>query len=182
MRRIATILPLLLASAACTTTPGNPVAVERMVAPILTGPDARDVHSYARPEIARVTHVALDLDADFEARRMAGTATLDIQAAAAAREIVLDSKGLEIQSITGANGRPLPFTLGARGRRAAMADPGADRGRAPPLPVQPGPGDPQPKLDPDPGQPRHPPDLGSQDHRAGAAHRRHVGRAADPRG
>ena len=86
---------------------------QRAVAPILTGPDARDVHSYARPEIARVTHVALDLDADFDARRMAGTATLDIQAAAAARELVLDSKGLEIQSITGANGRPLPFTLGA---------------------------------------------------------------------
>ena len=58
---------------------------QRAVAPILTGPDARDVHSYARPEIARVTHVALVLDADFVARRLAGRATLDMQAAAGAR-------------------------------------------------------------------------------------------------
>ena len=93
---------------------------QREVAPILTGPDARDVHSHARPHIARVTHVALDLDADFEARRLAGTATLDIQAARGAREIVLDSRGLEIQAITGPNGRPLPFTLGASdGERGA---------------------------------------------------------------
>ena len=64
------------------------------VAPILTTPEAHDAHSFARPEVARVTHVALDLDADFEAHRMAGTATLDIQAARGA-EIVLDSQGLE---------------------------------------------------------------------------------------
>ncbi|HYD12444.1 MAG TPA: M1 family metallopeptidase [Allosphingosinicella sp.] len=88
-------------------------AGNRAVAPILSGPDARDVQTYARPEIARVTHVALDLAADFEAKRMAGTATLDIQAAAGAQEIVLDSKGLEIQAITGPGGRPLRYTLGA---------------------------------------------------------------------
>jgi len=82
------------------------------VAPILTGPDARDSQTYARPEIARVTHVALDLNADFAAKRMAGTATLDIQAAAGAQEIILDSKGLEIQAIIGPGGRALPFTIG----------------------------------------------------------------------
>ena len=85
---------------------------ERMVAPILTTPDARDTQSFARPEIARVTHVALDLDADFEAKRMAGTATLDIQAAEGAEEIILDSKGLEIESIADGEGRPLKFALG----------------------------------------------------------------------
>ena len=37
----------------------------------------RDVHSYARPEIARVRHVSLDLAADFEAKVLSGTATLD---------------------------------------------------------------------------------------------------------
>src|SRR6218665_655976 len=71
------------------------------VAPILTGPDSRDGQSYALPEISRFTPVALDLDADFAAKRMAGSATLDIQAAAGAQEIVLESKGLEIQAITG---------------------------------------------------------------------------------
>jgi aminopeptidase N len=83
-----------------------------MVAPILTTPEARDVHSFARPEIARVTHVALDLDADFEARRMSGTATLDIDAGEGAEEIVLDSKGLEIQSVADGQGRALQWQLG----------------------------------------------------------------------
>ena len=85
---------------------------ERQVAPILTGEDARDEESFARPEVARVTHVALDLDADFAAKRMAGTATLDIQAAPGAQEIILDSKGLEVQQVADANGRPLQWALG----------------------------------------------------------------------
>src|SRR3954466_12453402 len=82
------------------------------VAPILTTPEAHDAHSFARPAIARVTHVALDLDADFEAHRMAGTATLDIEARRDAGEIVLDCQGLEIQSITDARRRPLRWAFG----------------------------------------------------------------------
>ena len=87
-------------------------STERMVAPVLLTEDAKDIHSYARPEIARVTHVALDLVTDFDARRIGGTATLDIQAAEGAREIVLDTKGLEIHSVTNAEGQPLPWKLG----------------------------------------------------------------------
>ncbi|HEY9554855.1 M1 family metallopeptidase [Allosphingosinicella sp.] len=86
---------------------------ERMVAPILTTEDAKDVHSYARPEIARVTHVALDLVTDFDAKRIGGTATLDIQAAEGAREIVLDTKGLDVRSVTNGQGQMLPWKLGA---------------------------------------------------------------------
>ena len=77
MRLLILAAPCSLAACAMTGTGRRP----RQVAPILTGEAARDTASYARPEIARVTHVALDLDADFEAQRMAGTATLDIQAA-----------------------------------------------------------------------------------------------------
>lgn len=97
---------LILAAAALLAAARGPVA------PILTTPEARDVHSFARPEIARVTHVALDLAADFEAHRLSGTATLDIQAAPGAREIVLDTKGLEIQAIADVRGRALPWSLG----------------------------------------------------------------------
>src|SRR5687768_3425999 len=85
---------------------------ERQVAPVLTGPDAVDESSFARPDVARVTHVALDLNADFAAKRMAGTATLDLQAAPGAQEIVLDSKGLEIERIADAQGRALQYALG----------------------------------------------------------------------
>ncbi|TMJ11755.1 MAG: M1 family metallopeptidase [Alphaproteobacteria bacterium] len=83
------------------------------VAPILNAPDAKDIHSYARPAEARVTHVALDLRTDFEAKRIGGTATLDVQAAPGAKEIVLDTKGLEIEEVTDAEGRTLAFRLGA---------------------------------------------------------------------
>ena len=86
---------------------------EAQIAPILDTPDARDSASYARPLEARVYHVALDLGVDFEAKRIGGTATLDIDRKAAAKEIVLDDKGLEIQSITDGSGQPLDYKVGA---------------------------------------------------------------------
>jgi leukotriene-A4 hydrolase len=114
MRLLALALILVAACAA---------AAPRPVAPILA--EAHDSRSFARPEVARVTHVALDLDADFAGQRMAGTATLDIQAAAGAQEIILDSKGLEIQAVTDSAGRPLRFALGrgdeARGQPLSVA-------------------------------------------------------------
>ena len=107
------LLPLLaLAATACASLPAEP-RPDAMVAPVLTSADARDERSYARPAEARVTHTALDLNADFEAKRLTGTATLDLQTAPDAREIVLDSKGLEIRKVTDARGRALPFALGA---------------------------------------------------------------------
>ena len=50
---------------------------------------------------------------DFDAKRVAGTAALDIIAKPGVREIVLDSKGLEIAKVTDAAGKPLQHMLGA---------------------------------------------------------------------
>ena len=86
---------------------------EAVVAPILTTPDAVDPHSFARPLEARVTHVALDLAVDFNARRIGGTATLDIDRKPDAREIVLDDNGLELESVADASGQPLQWKVGA---------------------------------------------------------------------
>lgn len=85
---------------------------ERIIAPVLTSAQAFDEFTYARPTEARVTHVALDLDLDFETRRVEGTATLDVQAAAGATEIVLDSDGLVIGGIVDGNGNALEYTVG----------------------------------------------------------------------
>ncbi|HEX6376334.1 MAG TPA: M1 family metallopeptidase [Allosphingosinicella sp.] len=82
------------------------------MAPVLDTPEAVDTQSYARPLEARVTHVALDLKADFDAKRIGGIATLDIEAKPDAKAIVLDSKGLEIEAITSADGKPLSYALG----------------------------------------------------------------------
>jgi leukotriene-A4 hydrolase len=113
------LFALFVLLAACSPATDQPqpkqeetAAAKPIVAPILDTPEARDTYSYARPLEARVTHVALDLKADFAAKRMTGTALLDVDARPGAKEIVLDSKGLEVSAITGPGGKPLPWTIG----------------------------------------------------------------------
>ena len=107
------------------------MAAAPSVAPIL--PEAVDVHSYARPLEARVAHVDLDLALDFAAKRVAGTAALDVLARPGIREVVLDSKGLVVSRVTDARGAPLAFTLGAsdeaKGAPLTIALPGDGRQR-----------------------------------------------------
>ncbi|UZK66364.1 M1 family metallopeptidase [Sphingomonas sp. M1-B02] len=92
-----------------------PAAAQQVAkpAPILTTPEAKDVWTHARPEIARVTHVDLDLTADFAAKTLTGKAALDILAAPGAKEIILDVDDLDIAAITDAKGKPLQWSLGA---------------------------------------------------------------------
>ena len=72
-----------------------------------------DVHSLGNPEVARPTHVSLDLALDFDRKVVAGSATLDLAypaGAGAARHLDLDTRGLAIESVT-AKGRALAFLL-----------------------------------------------------------------------
>jgi aminopeptidase N len=108
---IAALAAVTLAS--CQANQSDSSAGVAEVAPILDAPDAVDVHSYAKPLEARVTHLDLDLAVDFKAKRVGGTATLDIQAKPGAEEIILDDKGLEIEAVTDETGQPLPFKVGA---------------------------------------------------------------------
>ncbi len=73
---------------------------------------ARDIHSFARPEEARVTHVELDLRTDFAAKKLSGTAALDVEAAPGAGRIVLDTRDLAVQAVTDASGRALQWSFG----------------------------------------------------------------------
>jgi leukotriene-A4 hydrolase len=95
-----------------------------------TATTVTDPHSYARPAEARVTHVALDLRADFTRKVLEGTATLTLQASTGARDIVLDTRGLEIQRVADVNGGSLAYSFGATdpilGRPLTIALP-ADR-------------------------------------------------------
>ena len=81
-------------------------------APVLTAADAVDFATHARPLEARVTHLALDLSIDFDAKRIGGIATLDIDRRPDAKEIVLDDAGLEIQGVRDDAGQPLAFKVG----------------------------------------------------------------------
>ena len=87
-------------------------SVETAIAPVLATPDAVDGASYAKPLEARVTHVALDLTVDFKTKRVGGTATLDLDRRADAKQIILDDSGLEIASVVDAGHQPLTFKLG----------------------------------------------------------------------
>jgi leukotriene-A4 hydrolase len=92
---------------------GGALAEVRSVAPILTTPEARDLLSFAQPEVARVTHVDLDLIADFDTKTMRGVASMDVLASPGAEEIILDTLGLKIEKVTDENGRDLAWSLGA---------------------------------------------------------------------
>lgn len=69
----------------------------------------RDVHSFAQPQIARVKHVALDLTADFAAKTLSGTATLDVTAEPGATQIILDVRNLDVRAVRDDQGAALPF-------------------------------------------------------------------------
>jgi leukotriene-A4 hydrolase len=79
---------------------------------VTTSTQERDIHSYARPHEVRVTHVELDLTADFDARVLSGTASLQLKRNGSASQVVLDTKGLDVQRVT-AGDTELKFALGA---------------------------------------------------------------------
>ena len=86
-------------------------AREDTTATMTAAPLTPDVHSFARPAEARVTHIALDLQADFTAHRLGGRATLTFVRRPDARELVLDTRGLEIQRVLDERQQPLTFKL-----------------------------------------------------------------------
>jgi leukotriene-A4 hydrolase len=75
-------------------------------------PAMRDIHSFARPDEAVVRHLTLDLDVDFDTQRLTGSATLQIETADGARELVLDTNGLTVDKVTLDDGTVATFTLG----------------------------------------------------------------------
>lgn len=76
-------------------------------------PIPHDPHSYAEPDKARVTHVGLDLTADFASHRLRGTVRLTIQKAPSADSIKLDVRDLTIKHVTDSRGVALGFNVGA---------------------------------------------------------------------
>jgi aminopeptidase N len=115
IRKFGLVSALALAAAlggcAAMNLPGSDTAPA--AAPAIAPADyVRDIHSYARPEIARVTHVSLDLAADFQAKTLAGTAALDVTAEPGANEIILDVRNLDIRDVRDAAGAPLQFETG----------------------------------------------------------------------
>jgi leukotriene-A4 hydrolase len=99
MKRAILLAALLLA--ACkyeTTTTTKKTAAP--AAPQAAAVTVRDPHSYARPDEARVEHIALDLAVDFAKKQLSGTATLRIRKQPGATALMLDTNGLDIRKVT----------------------------------------------------------------------------------
>ena len=117
MSNVRIVLAALVLVAACSRQPAPQTPDQReaaVVATPLAEPRiaAEDLHSFARPELARVRHVALDLTADFTQKRLRGSAQLRIERAPGAAEVILDTRDLTIHSVTDAAGNALPFRFG----------------------------------------------------------------------
>jgi aminopeptidase N len=116
----AVVLPL----AACQkpvptepTKPAEPTVATTAPAPVAVLPSStlHDPSSYAEPAKVVVTHVALDLGVDFAKKVLAGSVTLDLNwKDPAARDLVLDTRALDIQKVEGFDGtnwQPVSNTL-----------------------------------------------------------------------
>ena len=75
-----------------------------------------DYHSYSNPDEVSITHLDLDLTADFSEKRLSGSASLSIERKTPeASKLILDTRELTINSVT-VEGNDVPFEL-------ASADP-----------------------------------------------------------
>lgn len=71
-----------------------------------------DYHSFSNPDEIRVTHLALDLSANFDTQQLSGSVTLKVERTDPQHnELILDTRALKIDTVT-VNGEAVPFTLG----------------------------------------------------------------------
>ncbi len=76
---------------------------------------APDVHSFAKPNDARVTHANLDLAVDFDTRQLDGSALLRVERREGIAELWLDTRELDIRKaewVNGAERSELEFRMG----------------------------------------------------------------------
>lgn len=72
-----------------------------------------DRHSFSRPNEVTVQHLDLDVAVDFAARKISGRASLTIENKTGARQLILDSRDLQIERVTLDDTQtPATFNLG----------------------------------------------------------------------
>ncbi len=95
--------------------------MQHPIAPTLDEP-LRDVFSYSDPLNVTTRHLALDLTVDFDARRLRGTATLEIENPGRMRTLTLDTENLHVVRVTRDGGTPAAFSVGVSGDFGAPLD------------------------------------------------------------
>ncbi len=72
--------------------------------------DRLDTHSFAEPEVAKATHLDLNIDINFETKSISGIASYDIKTSNGANEIIFDIHEMEIQKTT-VDGKEISFEI-----------------------------------------------------------------------
>ncbi len=74
--------------------------------------DEKDPHSFSQPEKAVVTHLELDISVDFITQKISGKAVWNIDNKSKGREIIFDTRKLQIEKVTmGDDEKPTTFLL-----------------------------------------------------------------------
>lgn len=121
-------LSLVLVSApllfACSQPAQQTVSTETMQDSSLAQPSivaGTDYHSFSNPEEIKVTHLDLDLTADFDTKQLVGSVTLDFERInPTADTLVVDTRALKVQSIT-VKGEPATFEFGPKDENLGTA-------------------------------------------------------------
>lgn len=90
----------------------SPAVEQTPASPVQSQIEAgKDYHSFANPEQVLVTHIDLDLTANFDQKRLQGQAKLTFQKVDSDAEVLsLDTRELDISQVS-ANGKPVKFEL-----------------------------------------------------------------------
>ncbi len=87
-------------------------ARQRAVSPPAGRQPIGDVFSAANPREVTSTHLSLDLTVDFDAQVLRGSVTHTLLHRTAARQLILDTNGLDVDAVT-ADGAPATWSFGA---------------------------------------------------------------------
>ena len=120
-------LALVIALAACSPAENAPsdvtedtlnadilnIDTQNQIAPTAAIDVSKDYHSYANPDEVLVTHLNLDLSADFTVKKLIGSVQVTVKRQKEnADELILDTRDLAILSVT-SSGEDVPFDLKA---------------------------------------------------------------------
>ena len=78
---------------------------------LITYAQIRDPHSYYVQGKNTVRHIHLDLDIQFAGKTIGGLATIELNTSTEGGEVILDTRALNIKSVTDASGKKLQYDL-----------------------------------------------------------------------
>lgn len=110
MNKSLFLLPLALASTLFSCT--NSEEKQPTETTTTKGDNEKDWHTLSHSDSVVVKHLSLDIQVDFESKKIGGSARWDIENLKKARSIVFDSKDLTIDSVVMDDGSRAAYTLG----------------------------------------------------------------------